>query len=457
MLNYSVNVITSYIRNFTDGTLWSLKRLNDEGESHKPLYRVETSNFLQVLPADTRPNTLEDYRALTNDPELWAAFEAARLEPCFQHVPDFHPFEIHAANDHDAMRYGEDAVSPLGIVNLSLDRIAHRFPGGEGLPADNDVRDLITAQTHVFHFNYANLNIRRLANVRSFMRITQGLQVLWTVWFLELCVGDGAFRPLHAALAVAGVNPGGANPVLAVLSNPVSFAVLTALLYFGLFRLARYVHGLQRQRFAAFTRASAATVSRSVISRQDNLVYLTRAMLEEIDRGKEAAWDGNTLKTWAGETQKWAKMVFWCDQRIEANEEHLRMHMKLAGLAYSGVRSEARFRALLLISGHLTLGAVVAIAVWIAGGLMGLHANWPTALGVGAYVAATLCFVAMLLGLHSLVKYDEAPQSLNDIVQWASTRAMKGYRDNALYREVAEFMTRDKRRLLREEEKRRAA
>ncbi len=477
MLTYSTNVIRSYIRQHLDGTLWSLKRLDAEGADYAPLYHVQDSGFLQIIPKDTRTRTLHDYKALVHDEALWERFEPLKLDPCFKHEPDYHPFEKPEdhligvpANDHAVAGdtwFEESAISPDAIVRLSLGKIEHRFPPDPrdenlDLPGDNDIRGLISAQTHIFQFNYRHLNRRRLSNVRGFMRAAQVVQALWTLWFLEHCAGGHGFRPLHAALAVLGINPDGANPMLSVLGNPIAFAVVTIATYIALFSTADYFHGLQRQRFAAFTRSSSATVSKSVTTRQDNLVYLTRAMLEEIDRGKEEAWDQNRLKAWAGETQKWAKLVFWCDQRIEANEEHLRIHMKLVGLAYVGLRSEARFQALLLIAGHLALAAVIAGGTWWTGTHVlgwsprdGVDAGFLT--GAACYGACTLAFIALVVRLHSLIRAIDPPQSVNDMVQWASTRYMKGYRDSALYREVAEFITRDKRRLLHEEEKRRAA
>ncbi len=479
MLSYSINVIRSYIQKFSDGTLYSLKRLQGDNATYADLYRVQDARFLQITPMDTRTRTLHDYKALVHDPEQWDRLETARLEPCFDHLPDFHPFEKpedHLATGHvpeGAVTapaddwFDEGSISPDAIIRLSLGKIEHRFPsdnGGEGpeLPGDGDIRALIAAQTCVFTYNYRHLNRRRLSNVRGFMRVAQGLQAMWTLWFLEDCTDGHGLRPLHAALAYLGANPDGANPLLGVLGNPVAFAVMTGAAYIGLFLTADYFHALQRQRFAAFTRSSSATVSKSVTSRQDNLVYLTRAMLEEIDRGKEEAWDGNRLKAWAGETQKWAKLVFWCDQRIEANEEHLRIHMKLAGLAYTGLRSEARFQALALLVGHLLLSGLAAWAVWWSGThLMGWQMRDDTTAGfmtgAACYAAATLAFAGLLLRLHSLVRAIDPPQSVNDMIHWASTRYMKGWRDSALYREVAEFITRDKRRLLHEEEKRRAA
>ena len=478
MLSYSINVIRSYIRKFSDGTLYSLKRLQDDGEAHADLYRVQDARFLQITPMDIRTRTVHDYKALVHDPAQWERLETERLDPCFNHVPDFHPFEkpedhLAAAHVPEGAVVAEDdwfekgSISPDAIVRLSLGKIEHRFPSrdnGDGpeLPGDGDIRAMISAQTYVFAYNYRHLNRRRLSNVRGFMRAAQGVQALWTLWFLEDCTDGAGLRPLHTALSFLGANPDGANPILSVLGNPIAFAVVTGMTYIGLFLTADYFHALQRQRFAAFTRSSSATVSKSVTSRQDNLVYLTRAMLEEIDRGKEEAWDGNRLKAWAGETQKWAKLVFWCDQRIEANEEHLRIHMKLTGLAYTGLRSEARFQALALLAGHLVLGGFVAEAVWWSGThLMGWQARGTTTDGfiiaTACYAAAILAFAALVFRLHSLVRAIDPPQSVNDMIQWASTRYMKGYRDSALYREVAEFITRDKRRLLHEEEKRKVA
>ncbi len=475
MLTYSTNVLRSYIRQHLDGTLWSLKKLDEEGHRLQSLYGTQASGFLQIIPKDTITRTVHDYKALVHDQAQWDAFEPLRLDPCFRRVPDFHPFEkpgthlsLEHANDETVHAtadtwFEEAAISPDTIIRLSLSKIEHRFPSAEDdLPGDGDIRGLISAQTHVFQFNYRHLNQRRLTNVRGFMRTAQVIQALWTVWFLEHCAGNEGFRPLHAGLAVLGINPEGANPILTVLGNPVAFAVITATIYVTLLTTADYFHGLQRQRFAAFTRASSATVSKSVTTRQDNLVYLTRAMLEEIDRGKEEAWDQNKLKAWAGETQKWAKLVFWCDQRIEANEEHLRINMKLVGLAYVGIRAEARFKALQLIAGHLLLAVLLGAGIWYLGqNMLGWHVranaggNFP--LGAGCYAAVTTGFIALLVWLHSLIRAIDPPQSVNDMVQWASTTYMKGYRDSALYREVAEFITRDKRRLLHEEEKRRLA
>ena len=475
MLTYSIKVLRSYIRKYSDGTLWSLRRLEAEGAVYKDLYQLQAARFLEITPKDTRTRTVADFKAMMHDPEQWDRLETRKLAPCFEHVPDFHPFEqpgthletshvegalIRPVNDNG---FGEDDISPDTLIRLSLSKIEHRFPSGDDdLPGDGDIRALIAAQTQVFTYNYRHLNRRRLSNVRAFMRAAQVVQALWTLWFLEDCVKPEDFRPLHAGLDYLGFNPEGANPLVSLLGNPIAFVALTALIYVAMLATAGYFHALQRQRFAAFMRSSSATVSKSVTTRQDNLVYLTRAMMEEMDRGKEEAWDRNRLKAWATETQRWAKLVFWCDQRIEANEEHLRIHMKLVGLAYAGLRSEARFQALMLIAGHGLLGLLTALAGWTIGfDAFGWHlrdaADTDFLVDAGCYGLATLAFLTLLTRLHSLVRAIDPPQAVNDLIQWASTRYMKGWRDSALYREVAEFITRDKRRLLHEEEKRRAA
>ena len=39
MLTYSIHVLQSYIRQHLDGTLWNLKRLDQDGQALAPLYR----------------------------------------------------------------------------------------------------------------------------------------------------------------------------------------------------------------------------------------------------------------------------------------------------------------------------------------------------------------------------------------------------------------------------------
>ena len=65
-------------------------------------------------------------------------------------------------------------------------------------------------------------------------------------------------------------------------------------------------------------------------------------------------------------------------------------------------------------------------------------------------------FFGLLACLHGLIKTQEGRESVYNLTNWAATKTMKSYRDSQLYKEIAAFITREKRRLLREEEKRRA-
>ena len=476
MTIYSLQVLQNYWQKIQDGTLWTLNRLKTSGQSHDSLYQAEDSGFLHILPKLTRTKSVDDYIGLTRDDEAWQVFEHDRLDPCFLYEPNFHPFETpvsesdaHAADplDGTAPQHGPandngpaPSMSPAQIVELSLDKIEHRFPGGavDGQFGDQDIRDLIATQTYVFQTNYDMLTRRRRANIQLWMRLSLTVMAAWTLWTLESLSPNG-WRPLHAALGgaldYAGIDLAQARIFVRILFSPWLFLSMTFGLFAGALAWARHIHDLHRLRFVASTRASSATVSKSVTSRLDNLLYVGRALVEEIDRGKDDAWDAGTLKPWATETQKLVKLVFWLDQRIYGVEETLRIHMKLVGLCNDGIRDAAKFKALLLIYRHAAFACLVPL---LGASLLGWHftgfiAAWQTLI---CFSLATTLFFGLLLKLHSLIKGQEPPESVYNLISYAATKAMKGYRDSRLYAEMAGFITREKRRLLREEEKRRA-
>jgi hypothetical protein len=473
---YSLDVIKNYWQKIQDGTLWTLNRLHESGRAREDLYRSEESDFLHILPKSTPARSLDDYMQLVRDDERWDAFEAAHLDPCFLYEANLHPFETpvseseaHAADPtdtpdlHASDLHANDngdaatAMSPAQIVELSLAKIEHRFPGDADW-GDKDIRDLIATQTFVFQSNYDNLTRRRRMNVRLWMRLALLVFAAWTWWTLE-SVSSGA-RPMHdmfaAMVAYAGLDFG--KVAVRALFSPWTCLILSLGAFWGAFAWARHIHGLQRLRFVASTRASSATVAKSVTSRMETILYVARAMVEEIDRGKDDAWDAGTLKPWATSTQKLVKLVFWCDQRIYGIEDYLRMHMKLVGLCNDGIRQAAKFKALFLVYRHATL-ALVLPAVFAGIGAVGLGWHIGAMMAVQtpvAFAAVTAAVFALFLKLHSLIKGQEAPESVYNLISWAATRTMKGYRDSRLYMEMAAFITREKRRLLREEEKRRA-
>jgi hypothetical protein len=475
---YSLQVVSNYWKKIEDGTLWTLKRLKTKGERYAPLYRAENSNFLHILPKDTQTKRLDDYKQLLADETFWESFERDKLAPCFLYEVNFHPFEepvyeseAHAADPLDApVRDSAEAeaisVSPAQIIELSLEKIEHRFPGGDnGELGDKDVRDLTATQTFLFQHNYERLNLYRRQTVQEWMRYGLLLFAVWLWWALEAMTAGG-FRPLHSlfegAFAYAGFDIAGAPFIVRMLFSPLTPAVLTLGAFFAMLAWATHIHDLHRLRFVAGTRASSATVAKSLTSRLDNLLYVTRALLEEIDRGKEDAWDQGALKPWASDTQKLAALVFWCDQRIYAIEEFFRIQMKLIGLCNDGIRDAAKFKALILMYRNTASALVLPLLFWVAG-TTGLGWSWhdpeqsPAALfDLTCFILVAAGFFALLLRLHGLIKAQEGRESVYNLINWVTTKTMKGYRDSQLYKEIAAFITREKRRLLREEEKRRA-
>jgi hypothetical protein len=297
------------------------------------------------------------------------------------------------------------------------------------------------------------------------MRYGLLLFAVWLWWALEAMTAGG-FRPLHSlfegAFAYAGFDIAGAPFIVRMLFSPLTPAVLTLGAFFAMLAWATHIHDLHRLRFVAGTRASSATVAKSLTSRLDNLLYVTRALLEEIDRGKEDAWDQGALKPWASDTQKLAALVFWCDQRIYAIEEFFRIQMKLIGLCNDGIRDAAKFKALILMYRNTASALVLPLLFWVAG-TTGLGWSWhdpeqsPAALfDLTCFILVAAGFFALLLRLHGLIKAQEGRESVYNLINWVTTKTMKGYRDSQLYKEIAAFITREKRRLLREEEKRRA-
>jgi hypothetical protein len=474
---YSLQVVSNYWKKIEDGTLWTLKRLRKKGERYAPLYQAENSNFLHILPKDTLTKRLDEYKQLLQDTDQWQAFERDKLAPCFLYEVNFHPFEepvyeteAHAADPldtpvHDNAETEAISVSPAQIIELSLEKIEHRFPGGDnGELGDKDVRDLTATQTFLFQHNYDRLNLYRRQTVQEWMRYGLLLFAIWIWWALE-AVTPAGIRPLHqlfeGAFAYAGFDIAGAPFFVRMLFSPLTFAVLTLGGFVAMLAWATHIHDLYRLRFVAGTRASSATVAKSLTSRLDNLLYVTRALLEEIDRGKEDAWDQGALKPWASDTQKLAALVFWCDQRIYAIEEFFRIQMKLIGLCNDGIRDAAKFKALILMYRN-TLTALLLPALFWAVGASGLGWTWSQAVSPSAMLDLT-CFAlvaagffALLLRLHGLIKAQEGRESVYNLINWVTTKTMKGYRDSQLYKEIAAFITREKRRLLREEEKRRA-
>lgn len=472
---YSIEVLRNYWQKIQDGTLWTLNRLHESGRAREDLYRSEESGFLHILPKSTPARSLDDYMTLVRDDEAWQAFEAARLDPCFLYEANLHPFETpvaesdsHAADPTDSSDPANDngdiatAMSPAQIIELSLDKVEHRFPENTEKPdemwGDKDIRDLIATQTFVFQSNYDNLTRRRRINVRLWMRLALAIFAVWAWWTLE-AVSSGV-RPLHQAFAGMVAYAGLDFDKIAVQAvfGPWTCLIITLGAFFGAFAWAKHIHGLQRLRFVGSTRASSATVAKSVTSRLETILYVARALVEEIDRGKDDAWDNGTLKPWATATQKLVKLIFWCDQRIYGIEEYLRMHMKLVGLCNDGIRQAAKFKALFLMYRHAVL--VLVLPVLFAGiGTVVLDWHIGAVANVQmpiAFIVVTAAIFALFLKLHGLIKGQEAPESVYNLISWAATRTMKGYRDSRLYMEMAAFITREKRRLLREEEKRRA-
>lgn len=476
MTIYSLDVIKNYWQKIQDGTLWTLNRLHKSGRAREDLYRSEESGFLHILPKTTPNRSLDDYMALVRDDEGWPAFEEARLDPCFLYEANLHPFETpvaesdsHAADPTDtpdmpaigthANDNGDSAtaMSPAQIIELSLAKTEHRFPGDD-IWGDKDIRDLIATQTFVFQSNYDTLTRRRRTNVRLWMRLAILAFAVWSWWTLE-SVSSGT-RPLHEAfggmVAYAGLDFG--KIAVRAVFSPWTCLLITLAAFWGAFAWASHIHGLHRLRFVGSTRASSATVAKSVTSRLETILYVARALVEEIDRGKDDAWDTGTLKPWATATQKLVKLVFWCDQRIYGIEDYLRMHMKLVGLCNDGIRQAAKFKALFLMYRHAALVVILPLLFAGIGTLaLGWHIGAVMAVQTPvAFAMVTVAVFALFLKLHGLIKGQEAPESVYNLISWAATRTMKGYRDSRLYMEMAAFITREKRRLLREEEKRRA-
>ncbi|MBW8734077.1 MAG: hypothetical protein JF571_07200, partial [Asticcacaulis sp.] len=453
---YSIDVLKNYWQKIQDGTLWTLNRLHESGRAREDLYRSEDSGFLHILPKTTLNRSLDAYLALVRDDETWQAFEAGRLDPCFLYEANLHPFETpvmesdaHAADPTDPADHANDngdaatAMSPAQIIELSLAKIEHRFPGDENW-GDKDIRDLIATQTFVFQSNYDNLTRSRRTNVRLWMRLALFVFAIWAWWTLE-SISTGT-RPLHAGfagvVAYAGLDLG--KIAVRAVFSPWTCLILSLGAFAGALAWAEHIHGLQRLRFVGSTRASSATVAKSVTSRLETILYVARAMVEEIDRGKDDAWDNGTLKPWATATQKLVKLVFWCDQRIYGIEDYLRMHMKLVGLCNDGIRQAAKFKALLLMYRHVTTVFVLPLLFAGIGTIVfGWHIGAAMTIQTPvAFVVLTVAVFALFLRLHSLIKGEEAPESVYNLISWAATRTMKGYRDSRLYSEMAAFITR---------------
>lgn len=473
LFRYSRGVIAAYMDKEQDGTLESVRVFGRSGRKLGGYLSPAGSGFLQITTGDIHTKSIDDYRPVIADDTAFAELETTRFVPCFQPAPNFHPFERVRAEydlfydpDEDAPSaegFSETFVSPTYLHRLRLAEIEHRFPGGcDGSLGDKDVRDRIAAQSYVFYVNYKQLNDLRLRSVRRGMaaelltHIAAGAAVIFMAkqpkTFGSLAQGLGEdivsrtgflVDTVSGQLLQAGVVTAAAGLTLLVLY----------VLSLSIRGVVQHFNAMHKGMFDNFTSTSCARVSKAVTSRQDNLHYLERSMMEEIDRGREPAWDSGRMKDWVKHAGRWLTTAFWTHERMNATEDVMTTNMKIIGLHYSGLRALARLKALKVAWFYCLVGLIFAAA-----GLYALMSDiqelspWDLAFLI-LYLMVAIIYLGRIGRLHNLVKATDEPQSIQIVINLASTAYTKGYKDSALHHVVSQYLEREKLKLRMEEEK----
>ena len=324
------------------------------------------------------------------------------------------------------------------------------------------MRDRLSAQSFVFHFNYKRLNTLRLATVNKAMLASSAVTLAAAALLTGAAAMPNAFTaPLDILLKAVAPQTGGMAPVVMIVdAEPVGLVVVAAVVVLtatlsrsAIAAITRHFHTIHRGLFESFTSTSCARVSKAVTSRQDNLHYLERSMMEEIDRTREPAWASGELSQWVSRSRRWSKLVFWIHERMNAIEENMAANMKIIGLHYGGLRAIARLEALKMAGLYhaAALGLVVAWGIFVL--TIARHGPADLAVMITAFLILIAGHVWRIARLHALVKAFEEPQSIQVVINLASTAYTKGYKDSALHDVIGAYLEREKQKMMMEEEK----
>ncbi len=467
----SRDVISDYVRKLHDGTLHAVEIYARSGDRLGAYLQPAARGYIQITTGDVFTKSLDDFRAVIDNEDTYAWLERERFAPCFHPAHDFEPFEradplydlFASAEEDEEEAFKESFMSPVYMQRLRLVEIERRFPGGDnGTPGDKDVRNRLFAQSYMFQFNYKHLNRLRLSAVNRAMLACSAVSLV-TAGLMAWALAQPAVvtTPLRLLVAMVADHLGRLAPAVTWLGlQPVMLGIIALAAVLAAYAaraaiagITGHFHGIHRGLFVSITSASCAKVSKAVTSRQDNLHYLERSMTEEIDRSREAAWATSGLPQWVARSRRWLKTVFWIHERMNAIEETMMANMKIIGQQYSGLRAAGRLKALLVARSYQTAAAVAALACVV-------FAILATQAGVAGSLVIGLAFVLHMAGhfgrlatLHNLVKAFDEPQSIQVIINLASTAYTKGYKDSALHDVVGGYLEREKRKMMMEEEK----
>ena len=404
MFKTSLKIIDTYIDKITDGTLRTTQDFCDSDRDRLGYLCTETkAGYMQVRNTDLITHGIDDFKAIVANDERWEPFVHSKLDSYFGERLDLSPRDV------------TPDMTPETLIRVSLGRIETQFPGGLGEDyGDQDVRDLIAAKGLVLYHNYRHLNTARRGHIAKLYRYATAVAGMAAVYL--------------AATAFFKM-PMPVPPLLAVLPVAVIAFHLMSI-------LTRRRHRVLADQFNAATRQSCATVSKCAIIRQDNMIFASHAMFEIANSGKEDYWAQGRLKRWTEVNEKWCELIFWLNGRVTANANFAFIRSKLIGMTLEGLQAEARFESLKLTAVWLTALAVTSVA----GLTLGLHAPLDAAM--------LLVFAAymgwQMLRLHGLIKADDSPDAVEEVLHSDSLQKMKGQREAKLHEEVARFMKREK-------------
>jgi AcrR family transcriptional regulator len=368
---YGWRVIRSVWRKLTDGTLTAVGfySLDNSPEVHH-LIEPGQDGYLRLRASEIRLTAFAHLHDIIKDKAAWDEF-SLRIEPCFGYRPDLLPFETGSTylstrteaswfegQNFDVIEY---EIAPHELIRLDLIKIRKRYPQAEDDPVgDCDVRAKVSALLVVFFENYRRLLKNRL-------NIITGAMIMG---FVSMALAAGAagwlVRRFMTGFDVTQVQPLErwiADPNLIALAMVLIIGL--AIVPLGIMHWAQAELRHHKNRYDASTAGSTAAVSMLLTTRQENICALVRQMFAHKDHDKEAFWAQGQTNRWADNIPRWEGMIFWNHARLGANLEYLRIHTKIIGLIYVGLRSVARFKAmmLLLVMGGLTGLGAAAMAV----------------------------------------------------------------------------------------------
>ena len=404
MIKTSLKILDTYIDKITDGTLRTTQDFCDSDRDRLTYLCTETkTGYLQIRNTDLFTHGIDDYKAIVSSDEQWEPFVHSKLDSYFGEQLDLSPRDV------------TPDMTPETLIRLSLGRIETQFPGGLGSDyGDQDVRDLIAAKGLVLYHNYKHLNAARRGHIAKLYHYTAAVAAVAAIYLV-----------VTAFVSVSSPVP----PLVVLLPLAVIAFHLMSI-------LTRRRHRVLADQFNAATRQSCATVSKCAIIRQDNMIFASHAMFEIANSGKEDYWAQGRLKRWTEVNEKWCELIFWLNGRVTANANFAFIRSKLIGMTLEGLQAEARFESL-----KLTL-------VWLAALIAMTTIALPFSLKAPMDAAMLMVFTGYMtwqsLRLHELIKAEDIPDAVEEVLHSDSLLKMKGHREAKLHEEVARFMKREK-------------